>query len=69
MAMITAQELRNHATTEHARGCDAAKPECTCGLDIRTERILRAAANHIDGLEIALRDMRERLALERENKP
>lgn len=67
--MIKSQELRDHATEDHKRGCPASNYLCTCDYDKITARLLRAAANHIDGLEIALRGLRERLALERESKP
>jgi hypothetical protein len=61
-----AQELRNHATDDHTRGCGGRIYSCECGYDSKTARLLRAAAQRIEQLEAKLRGMRERAALERE---
>lgn len=68
MATPLASELRNHATEDHARGCSSSSSSCECGYDAKTERLLRAAAKRIDELEIKLRGMRERIAMEREDE-
>jgi len=64
--MITPQELRDHATDDHRRGCNAQGVICTCDYDKVTERLLRAAAKRIEELEATARGKRERNALRRE---
>ena len=59
-----ARELRNHAVDDHTRGCGGRMYSCECGYDLKTERLLRAAAERIEQLEATLRDMRKRQALE-----
>ncbi|RPH75999.1 hypothetical protein EHM76_00160 [bacterium] len=66
--MITPQDLRDHATDEHTRGCNARGVICTCGYDKITERLLRAAAKRIEELEATARGYRERDALKREGE-
>ena len=70
MAKVTelAQELRNHAVDDHTRGCGGRTYSCECGYDSKTERLLRAAAQHIEQLEATLRGMRERRAPDREDE-
>ena len=53
-----ARELRNHAIDDHTRGCGGRMYSCECGYDLKTERLLRAAAQRIEQLESTLRDMR-----------
>jgi hypothetical protein len=64
--MITPQELRDHATDDHRRGCAGRTYSCTCDYDKITERLLRAAAKRIEELEATGRGYRERAALQRE---
>jgi hypothetical protein len=64
--MIKPQELRDHATDDHRRGCPAQNQLCTCDYDKITERYLRAAAKRIEELEATTRGYRERDALKRE---
>jgi hypothetical protein len=66
---VTPQDLRDHATDDHTRGCDGRSYSCSCGYDAQTERHLRAAAKRIEELEARLRGHRERSALEREGDP
>jgi len=66
--MITAQELRDHATDDHKRGCAGRTYSCTCDYDKITERLLRAAAKRIEELEATARGYRERAALKREDE-
>jgi len=47
--MIKPQELRDHATDDHRKGCPAQNHLCTCDYDKITERLLRAAAKRIRG--------------------
>lgn len=67
--MIRPNEMRDHATSEHKRGCSVYMIECNCGHDKETERMLRAAAKRIDELEATNRGYRERFALERKDPP
>ena len=46
-----ARELRNHAVDDHTRGCGGRMYSCECGYDLKTERLLRAAAQRIEQLE------------------
>ena len=54
-----ARELRNHAVDDHTRGCGGRMFSCECGYDLKTERLLRAAAQRIEQLEATLRGMRQ----------
>jgi hypothetical protein len=63
--MIKPQELRDHATDSHKRGCAGRTYSCTCDYDKITQRLLRAAAKRIEELEATTRGLRERAALER----
>lgn len=47
---IKPQELRDHATDDHRRGCPAQNHLCNCDYDNVTERMLRAAAKRIEDL-------------------
>jgi len=62
------QELRDHATADHKRGCPAQNNLCTCDYDKITSRLLRAAAKRIDELEATNLGYRERAALRREDE-
>jgi len=64
--VIKPQELRDHATDAHKRGCAGRTYECTCDYDKITERLLRAAAKRIEELGATTRGYRERAALNRE---
>lgn len=66
--MIKPQELRDHATDDHKRGCAGRTYSCTCDYDKITERLLRAAAKRIEELEATTRGYRERAALKREDE-
>jgi len=66
--VIQPQELRDHATDDHRRGCPSKNHLCTCDYDKITERLLRAAAKRIDELEATNRGYRERAALERKDE-
>lgn len=66
--MITPQELRDHATADHTRGCPTQNHLCTCDYDKTTGRLLRAAAKRIEELEATSRGYRERMALRREDE-
>ena len=51
-----AQRLQDHATSDHERGCMGRQYSCSCGYDATTEKLLIEAAEHIRGLEGALKD-------------
>ena len=51
-----ARELRNHAVDDHTRGCGGRMYSCECGYDLKTERLLRAAAQRIEQLEASDRE-------------
>ena len=61
-----ARELRNHAVDDHTRGCGGRTYSCECGYDLKTDRLLRAAAHRIEQLEATLKVMRQ--ALDREDE-
>ncbi len=65
--MIKPQELRDHATDDHRKGCPAQNHLCTCDYDKITERLLRAAAKRIEEVEATTRGYREKAALRRED--
>ena len=63
-----ARELRNHAVDNHTRGCGGRTYSCECGYDLKTERLLRAAAERIEQLEATLRGMPNSLDREDEQE-
>ena len=63
---MTPQELRNLATEEHSERCLGRKFACTCELEAKIDRALRAAAKRIEELEATTRGYRELEALRRE---
>ena len=63
-----ARELRNHAVDHHTRGCGGRTYSCECGYDLKTERLLRAAAERIEQLVAELRGMPKSLDREDEQE-
>ncbi len=50
-----AQRLRDHASSDHTRGCQGRCYSCECGYDDKTEPLLVEAAAEIERLRAALK--------------
>lgn len=57
--MDIAKELRDHASSDHTRGCEGRCYSCTCGYDSGTETVLETGAAEIARLTRELADARD----------
>jgi hypothetical protein len=51
------ERLRAQLASDHIRGCMGRQYHCDCGYDIKTEGLLQTAADRIEALEAALRQI------------
>ena len=56
------EQLREHMTTDHLRGCEGRNYSCDCGYDLKTEGLLELSATEL----AALRDRVKELEAERD---
>jgi hypothetical protein len=52
--MDIGEQLRNHAASDHKRGCQGRQYSCECGYDGTTELLLGQAADEIRRLRAAM---------------
>ena len=52
------ERLRIYATDDHERGCQGRCYDCSCGYDEKRDPLLKDAANEIERLRIALKELR-----------
>ena len=51
------ERLRNYATEDHDRGCHGREYSCSCGYDDQRDALLVEAADTIDRLRAALKEI------------
>lgn len=51
------ERLREYASEDHERGCQGREYTCTCGYDEKRDPLLIEAADTIERLRAALRDV------------
>ena len=51
------ERLRGYASDDHERGCQGRYYDCSCGYDGKRDPLIEEAADRIEQLEAALRDI------------